>query len=151
MVRTFNVIRTGALMYEVKWMSKNSLSTTAIVSNRKDRPYSLCRVYSSLYRLYPSVLTVPSVPAVPVVKASSTASTEPTALTAPAVPAVPAVPGCTDFADCTELYRVSWVNRVYQVQETAKNVQSSTRIFSKTGTEQLYRFRHNREKLKLLF
>ena len=31
-----------ALMYEVKWMSKNPPSTTAIVSNRKDRP---CRTH----------------------------------------------------------------------------------------------------------
>ena len=49
-----------ALMYEVKWISKNPPSTTAIVSNRKDRPYpfvpsqSRFRLYREcmLYRLY---------------------------------------------------------------------------------------------------
>ena len=62
-VRIFNVIRTGVVClddYEVKWMSKNPPSTTAIVSNRKDRPYpfvpsqSRFRLYREcmLYRLY---------------------------------------------------------------------------------------------------
>ena len=49
-----------ALMYEVKWMSKNPPSTTAIVSNRKLTGRTLCTKCTE---------SVPAVPAVPTVPA----------------------------------------------------------------------------------